>query len=100
MLEDHAQVLPERLEVPFGELHFRFRAFGPVKADSVFHGDAADAVDGNAAGVRLLKIIDTSDQRGLPRPGVSDDAVNLAAFHADAHILQGVDLLVRRDIGF
>ena len=83
VLEDHADVPAQRLQVLFRQRRFgRSLALGPEIAFAVLMADGAEAADADAAGIRLFQEVDAAHQRGFTGAGVSHNTIDLAIVYA------------------
>ena len=93
VLEDHADVPAERLQMLFRQRGFPCAlAFGTVIALAVLMADGAEAADADAAGIRLLQKVDAAHQGGFARAGVTYNAVDLAVADAQGDLIDGVQV--------
>ena len=100
MLEDHAHIPPERLEVLLSQAAFRPAVLRKEETVPVRNPDGAEALHGDAAGIRGFQQVETAHQGGLPGAGIAHNTVDLSLFHLKAHILQGDHFRLRQAIGF
>ena len=99
VLEDHAHVPPQGLELFFTEGLLR-TALGGTEGAAACAADGAETLHADAAGIGPLEKIDAAHQRALACAGIAHDAVYIPGLDVEGYVFHRVNGRARRVKGF